>query len=402
MRLYEAVALLRGLAPEELAEPWDHVGLQVGDVARQVKRGLLCVDLSEAVLAEAGKWGAQLVVAYHPPIFKPLQAVSVNQPEERLILRACEAQIAVYSPHTALDAAAGGVNDWLCGAISRVPGALVRPIRPVGEAGAYKLVTFVPPKDLDALRAALTRAGAGRIGAYSDCSFSAPGRGSFRGGAGTHPTIGRPGRLELVDEQRLEVLVPRAALTAVVAALRGAHPYEEPAFDIYRLEAAPDCGAGRMVAKGKPGLTPGPACRCDTGPGRVVTLPRPVAGGARGLAKRVAGHLGLDGVELAVPAGAKTIKTVAFCAGAGGSLLKDAGPIDAFVTGEMRHHDVREAVARGVAVVLAGHTQTERPYLKVYRGRIAAATGPGVKWKVSTADRAPSVRVGRCGGRGIG
>jgi putative NIF3 family GTP cyclohydrolase 1 type 2 len=349
------------------------------------------------VLEEAVAYGADLVVAYHPPVFAPLKAVTAEDAKGSLILRACERRIAIYSPHTALDAAEGGINDWLCTAL---PAGAVRPIRSAGALpgvlgdpgvpgveGSYKLMTFVPPAAVDRVSAALAGAGAGRIGAYTQCSFVSAGRGSFRGGPATHPAVGRRGRMESVEEQRLEMVVPGAALGAVVAALRQAHPYEEPAFDIYRREeVAPPLSD---VQARSPTL---PARSEAVGPGRVVTLPRALAGGPRELARRVATHLGVPAVELALPAVGRPIRTVGFCAGAGAALFKDAGPIDAWVTGEMRHHDVLDAVARGIAVVLAGHTQTERPYLPVYRRRIVAGTAPAVAWKVSRADRPPTVR----------
>jgi hypothetical protein len=98
-----------------------------------------------------------------------------------------------------------------------------------------KLVVFVPHKALEEVRDALFAAGAGRIGAYERCSWYADGTGTFRPLAGSAPTIGELGKEERVPEYRLETVFPEEAQSQVVSALRAAHPYEEPAFDIYPL-----------------------------------------------------------------------------------------------------------------------------------------------------------------------
>ncbi len=392
MQLEKLLDKVRSLAPEHLAEGWDRAGLAVGDGDWGVTRAMLCIDLTPAVMEEAVAQRANLVIAYHPPIFEPLPRLLAEDWKQRLIMAAVAKRIAVYSPHTALDAVAGGVNDWLCEAL--LPGVVevaieqgtsmltlksgkVEPIRrspALGDTRPCKLVTYVPPGDLEKVRRALFAAGAGRIGAYSECSFSGEGQGTFRGDAGTNPTIGKPGVLETAQERRLETIVPAKVINAVVAALLEAHPYEEPAFDLFRLDLP--------VATTERG----------TGQGRVVTLRSPIT--AATLAQRFKRHLGVKALHLAraaVGTGSRSrkIRRVALCAGAGGSLLQEAGEIDAFVTGEMRHHDILTATQRGVTVLLAGHTETERPYLPVYRRRLEEACGKGVTWSISRADKAP-------------
>ena len=379
MRLEGILTALQALAPHNLAEPWDQVGLHVGDPGTRIDRALLCIDLTEAVLDEAVTHKAQLIVAYHPPIFKPLTRLTMADPKQRIILRAARKGIAIYSPHTALDAAEGGVNDWLASGLGAGEVQTIKPSALAeGANTGFKVVTFVPTEAADKVRSAVCHAGAGRIGDYEGCSFSGPGEGTFKGGEATSPTIGKAGRFERVPELRLELPVPADRLAEVVTALRETHPYEEPAFDIYPLQTPP---SGEM----------------RTGQGRVLTLDKPVS--LTTLVNRTKGHLGVKVLEVASPrvaGGSKRIKRIGLCAGAGGSLLGEAhpgepgGPIDAFLTGEMRHHDVLDAVNRGVSVILAGHTQTERPYLPIYRRRLVELTGLTVKWRVSKADRAPS------------
>lgn len=361
MKLQNVIEKVVSLSPEHLAEPWDRVGLHVGRIDGQVRRGLLCIDLTEDVMQEAVANQVELIVAYHPPIFKPLMSLTERTAKSRIVLTAAEHAMAIYSPHTALDAVEGGVNDWLAAGVGA---GRIEPIRPASRGAQVKLVVFVPEDDADRLRAALSEAGAGRIGRYSKCSFSVPGQGTFQGDATTHPVRGRAQRFERVAEWRMEMIVPRANLAAVMETVRTHHPYEEPAFDLYPLEIEKDTKAGQ---------------------GRVVTLNRAVS--LKTLVARLKEHLGLSHLQVGQATGGGRIKRVGLCAGAGGSLLEDAGAVDAFFTGEMRHHDVLAAVAEGTAVILAGHTQTERPYLKVYRKRLTKLA-PKVQWRVSRADRA--------------
>jgi len=405
MKVAQILHALRQLAPEHLAETWDKVGLQVGDSQWNLRsirnkkslsqpRILLCIDLSEAVMAEAIELGVSMIVAYHPPIFDPLPRLVATDWKQRTIIDAIAYQIAIYSPHTALDSAAGGINDWLCEAVlpgivdavsstnksAKAKGGAIRAIRPsnpIKKERPYKLVTFIPAAQFDQVRAALFAAGAGSIGAYDQCSFSMEGEGTFRGDETTNPTIGQPGRLEKVIERRIETIVPAGKIASVVAALMDAHPYEEPAFDLIRLDLPPSSG-GEGV-----------------GQGRLVTLDKPIT--LAQLTTRMKKHLKLKTLEVAAPVAspgnAMKLRTIGFCAGAGGSLLDEVGEADAFVTGEMRHHAVLAATASGKAILLAGHTQTERPYLPIYRDRIKALLGDSVELLVSERDVAPSQMV---------
>ena len=369
MQISDLTQRMEAIAPLQLAEAWDKVGLQVGDAAAAVRRGLVCIDLTEAVVAEAVRERCGLIVAYHPPLFEPVQTLTEATWKERALRELVRRNIGVYSPHTALDAARGGVNDWLCDGLGEGDRRPIKPGSPTAPP-KLKIVTFVPASHVNAVRVALSDAGAGVIGDYTQCSFNVAGEGTFVGGASTNPVVGRRGQLERAPEIRVEMVCPQSAVAAVVAALRAAHPYEEPAFDLVPLAAEPVTG-DQLV-----------------GAGRVLTLRKPVP--LATLVARVKRRLGLRRVEVATPVGrARAVRSVGLCVGAGGSLLDAAGAVDVFITGEMRHHDVLAAAQRGVAVVLCGHTQTERPYLPEYRRRLAAATGKAVTWRVSRADRVP-------------
>ncbi len=373
MPLSEVLDALRSLAPEWLAEPWDQVGLHLGGSSQAIGGGLLCIDLTEAVVAEAVEKRCELIVAYHPPIFAPLQRLTDDGPwPQRRILAAIRAGLAVYSPHTALDAVRGGVCDWLAEIAAGGQRSIEasRPILPSrARRDEYKVIVFVPVADEAAVRKAMSEAGAGGVGDYRECSFSSPGTGGFLPVEGAHPTIGRVGERAEVDERRLEMLVPGRSLAAVLAAMRSAHPYEEPAADVIKLEAEPLVGSEQ------------------TGAGRLVELAQPVAPEA--LAARLKDALG-TAVKLGHQ-GVKSVRTIAVCPGSGGKLFEEAAArgADAYLTGEMQHHQALDLVQAGKVVLLTGHTHSERPYLPVYRERIARTAAGGLRWHVSQADQAP-------------
>lgn len=398
MHVRDLVDALERLAPPHLAGGWDNTGLLLGDPADELAGPVLVtIDLTDAVAREAVERGCSAVVAYHPPIFHPLRSLAATNREGRTLTALVRGGVrAVYSPHSALDAAEGGMNDWLLDrcldagdgpAAEQQPGSR-RALQPAALADpqqTHKLIVFVPRADADAVADAMAAAGAGRIGNYSRCSYRLEGEGTFFAGEGANPAVGERGTLEREPETRLEMVAPARALPAVIAALRDAHPYEEPAFDLYPRDPEP---------------------AWQLGPGRIAQLASPTTAGA--IARRVRANLGLASVRLAEPAvlGAAhadtntasnagfTARHVAVCPGAGASLAKAAAatPNTVFVTGEMSHHDVLAALDAGLAVVLAGHTNTERGYMPILADRIRQAL-PGSSTLVAERDIWPLTEI---------
>lgn len=380
MRVGDVVSVLERVAPPELAEPWDAVGLHVGRSGDAVDGPvLLTIDLTGAVLAEAESLRAAMIVAYHPPIFKPLERLTDATGKQRVLLGAARAGIAVYSPHTALDAAAGGVTDWLCeGLLDGGTGdrrALV-PATPRRATEELTLVTSVPASDVDEVRAALATAGAGIEGTHTLCSFAITGVRTFMAGT----TTGGPAPLQRVEQVRLEMACARAALALALDTLRQFHPADEPAIEVYERVAQPvrSIGAGRRLVLDRP-ATP------------------------RELAQRLRRVTGSSSVQAALPTGPGAIVTsldqpithVGVVPGSGGELAERArrDGCGLFVTGEMSHHRVLEATDAGLAVLLAGHTATERGYLPVLASRLRALL-PGVPIETSRADADPLSPLG--------
>jgi dinuclear metal center YbgI/SA1388 family protein len=371
MNVADLVRALDSIAPLAHAEEWDNVGLLAGDPASSLTRALLCIDCTRDVVLEAEKTRCEAIVAYHPPLFRPISRVTRGSIVYDLVRRG----LALYSPHTALDAADGGTNDVLADAIGMTDErAPIRPTAP--KATQHKLVTFVPPDALAKVSDALFEAGAGRIGDYRGCSFRAPGTGTFFGEAGTLPAVGSAEKNEVVEEVRLETVVPIDRVGEVVRALRASHPYEEPAFDLVALAPLPPLPFARVArgAQGGPGM------------GRIGTLAR-IERAA--LLARVKERLGVPHLLVAGPT-AGTVTRGAVCAGAAGDLLDAAIRLGAevIVAGEVRHHDALRAAEAGVTVVCALHSNSERITLEPLRLRLASAL-PALELATSRADRDP-------------
>jgi len=366
MKLSQIIDALEEIAPTRYAEAWDNVGLLVGDREQAVTRAIFCIDYTPAVAAEAAAERCDLVVAYHPVIFDPIKRIVAG--DGNVVFDAIRRGVAIYSPHTALDVAEGGTNDMLADALgiapeTRGPLRLVEP-----KATQYKLVTFVPEKDVDRVAQALFDAGAGRIGNYTQCSFRCPGTGTFYGEEGaTNPTVGQSGKLERAEEVRIETVMPIARLTDVLAALRSSHPYEEPAFDLVQLAAPPE----------------------KLGQGRVGRLSSPTP--REQIIGRIKRELSLNHLLMAGPTSG-TVTTAACCAGSCGEFVNDAlkAKADFFLTGELRHHDALAAANAGMTVVCTLHTNSERAVLKRLIARLTAAL-PGFDAMLSRQDRDPFV-----------
>ncbi len=328
------VDFLKQFAPTQLAADWDNVGLLLGDGDAEVRRVITCLTVTPEVAAESVEAGVQLIVTHHPVLFRAVKRLTTATPEGRMLLTLIRAGVAVYSPHTAFDNTVGGINDLLARRLGLTD---VRPLRRGEGARQCKIVVFVPDQDLTRVSDALFAAGVGHIGQYSECSFRLAGTGTFFGSDATNPTVGQKGRREEVSEWRLEAVCPENLVEQAVAALRRAHSYEEPAYDVYALRPNPSA----------------------SGEGRLGRLPQPQPLAA--LAQTVQNALGAKLVQT-VGDLTRPVERLAIVCGAGGEFFPDAirARADAFLTGEMRFHDYLAAQAQGLALLLPGHYATER------------------------------------------
>jgi dinuclear metal center YbgI/SA1388 family protein len=339
--------VLDRLYPPSWAEPWDNTGLQVGGRDWPADRLLVALDSTGDVIGEARARTCGLVVSHHPLILRPLERLDAADPTGGAAMAASSAGVAVAAAHTNADVASPGVSDALAEALDiYVTGVL----RPTAAGERVKLVTFVPADATAKVLDAVATAGAGVIGEYTHCSFRVRGTGTFLPSDRADPVLGERGELTEVEEDRLEVVLPRELLGSVVTALTDAHPYEEVAYDVYPLVG----GAG-------------------IGLGRIGRLDEPVSGSelARRCADRLGGRVHLAGDP------DRRVSTVALCGGSGGSLVGDAirASVDAYVTGDLKHHQALDATAARLVAIDAGHHGTEWPFVPHLAERLREAAG---------------------------
>lgn len=365
MQLKDIVKHLDFLAPLCLAEAWDNVGLLCGDPALDVKKIILSNDTTPAVLQEVIRDGAQLLVSYHPTLLKPITKLDIQHP---YALSAAH-QFAIYSPHTALDAASGGTNDFLAESLQLTNCRALCPYEDKTEM--LQLVVFVPQESQASLTDALFAAGAGKIGNYSQCYFSNSGVGSFLPLDGATPHVGTKQAVSHVQEQRLEMRFPKKVLANILDALQQNHPYEEPVYAISTIHHV-DVMLGQ---------------------GRIGTLEKSDES-YQTLALRLGRAMGVPSVALARSAAntKRGPKRVAVAAGAGDSLMVHAlkQRADLFVTGELRHHNILAAQAAGMSIMTLTHDGSERaalgPLSQALKQRLR---GAAVDIMLSQQDRSP-------------
>lgn len=342
-KLSDILGIINKIAAPDLAESWDNSGLQVGDPTAGITRIMVSLDVTPAVLESAISQGCQLLVTHHPLIFKPQKNISTSTPQGRLIHKAICNGIAIVSMHTSYDIAAGGLNDVLADKFDLLDCV---PLQITSGQELLKLVVFVPDGHLDQVRRAVFPF-AENLGVYQDCSFSTGGEGTFTPQEGANPFIGKVGVRQHTIEQRLEVLVSKSMLSRAVKSMLAAHPYEEPAFDVYPL-----LNEGKKLGLGRIGRLSSPVVLAD-------------------FAAQVADVLGVNGLRY-VGQPDTEVKKVAICSGSGASLLQSASRsgADVLVTGDVKYHEARDAQDAGVALIDAGHFHTEILMVKAVSDRL--------------------------------
>jgi dinuclear metal center YbgI/SA1388 family protein len=338
VRLADVIDVLDQAYPPRLAQSWDSVGLVCGDPDDVLSSVTIAVDATAAVVDQVPDGG--LLLAHHPLLLRGVDTVAASTAKGALVHRLIRSGRSLFTAHTNADSASPGVSDALARALGLTVEAVLEPS--LAGPDFDKWVIFVPPENAEALRAAVFAAGAGQIGDYSGCSWSVSGTGQFLPGDGASPAIGSVGTVEHVVEDRVEVIAPARARRAVLSAMRAAHPYEEPAFDIFAL-------------------TPPPA---DVGLGRIGSLVQPESLSA--FVSRVRTDLPQTSWGVRAAGDPDTaVSRVAVCGGAGDSLLDAvaAADVQAYVTADLRHHPADEhRRASDVALIDVAHWASEYPW----------------------------------------
>jgi len=326
---FEIIQLFEQFSPKAYAMEGDKIGLQIGSLNKPIHNVMVALDVLEEVVDEAISKDVDLIIAHHPPIFRPLKSINVDTPAGRIVEKCIKHDIAVYAAHTNLDVAKGGVNDLLAEALELQNTTV---LAQTYEEKVKKLAVFVPEDSAQAVRDAICQAGAGFIGHYSHCTFNQSGTGTFLPTETTNPYIGEVGRLEEVKEVKIETVFQASIQKKVIKAMLDAHPYEEVAYDIFSLDnQGESLGLGR-IGKLKEEMT------------------------LQQFALHVKKSLGVEGVRVVGNLQDKVNK-VAVLGGDGNKYISTAKfkGADVFVTGDLYYHVAHDAMMMGLSVVDPGH-----------------------------------------------
>ena len=331
MRIKEIIQTIEQLAPLSLQEHYDNSGVQVGDVNREVNGILLAIDVTENVIEEAISLSWNFIISHHPIAFKPFKSLTGRTYIERCLMQAIKNDIVIYSAHTNLDNALGGVNYKLAQMLELENVKILKP----REDALLKFVTTVPEQHAESVRNAIFNAGAGHIGNYDSCSYNVLGEGTFRAGKDAHPYTGKKDELHFEKEIRIESVIPIMKKEEVLRALLAVHPYEEPVYDLYPITNEWGRHGGGVVG-GLPEQMP-----------------------EQEFLYMLKDLFNLTSISHSKTQG-KEILDVAICGGAGAFLLPKAisYAADAFVTGEAKYNDFYD-VEDKILLVVVGHYESE-------------------------------------------
>ena len=337
------------IAPTAWAEEWDNVGLLVGSGRKQVAKILVSLDGTLEVVQEAVDIGAQLIVAHHPIMFRPLKNLREDNPAAQIPLRLIQHDIAYYAAHTNLDQSVLSASWTLAESLGLAETEL---LAPVGQERLVKLVVFVPEPEAEAVRQALVRVGVGEgitdgphAANYAESFFAAKGEGMFRPLAGAEPAIGRIGDFIRVEEVRLESIIPEFLAERAVRSMRKVHPYEEPAYDLIPLQNPGRSWGYGVLGRLKEGVPLGEFWR------QILTAVNPYCAGE---------GQNITGARLAGDP-RRLVKKIAVVNGSGSSFVGKAlfKGVDLLVTGDIDHHAALDAVQGGMAIGDIGHFASE-------------------------------------------
>ncbi|WP_165006055.1 MULTISPECIES: Nif3-like dinuclear metal center hexameric protein [unclassified Enterococcus] len=318
--------------PQWLAEEGDPVGLHIGTLDKPIQRVMMTLDVRPEVVEEAIEKKIDLLIAKHPPIFRPVKRLTTDHPQEKMYADLLKHDIAVYAAHTNMDIIWDGLNDWFCELLGiKVENYLVK----THEIHYKKLAVYVPVDHAADMREALAAAGAGKQGDYEETSFTSIGQGRFRPEQGARPAIGEIGHREQVQEAKVEVILPENLEHQVIEAMREAHPYEEPAFDLFRIDAPIQ----------------------HFGLGRIGELSSAIS--LDEFASKVKEAFQLEGLRVVRPASQQEqlVKRIAICGGSGEKFYPHAlaQQADVYITGDIYYHTAQDMQSAGLAAIDPGH-----------------------------------------------
>ena len=340
MKVKNLLNNLDKIAPFFLQESFDNSGIQFADLDAPITKILLSLDVTQGVLDEAIEKKANLIITHHPLLFFPLK--QITRQKNPLLYQVITGQINLMAMHTNYDLAEGGLNDYVANLLGIKK---ISPIRGSSEK-IFKFAVYVPTQYADKVGRAIFGAGAGKIGKYTETSFNIAGQGTFKPMEESNPFIGKIGGKEEVQEIKIETVAAERDLESVVQAMKDAHPYEEPAYDIYELKTKPSCGIGLFGEIDKE-----------------VEISK--------FSLEVKNRLRARYVRL-IKSNNRKIKRVALCAGVGSSLLEQVGRknVDLYITGDITYHVALRAKELGLNVLDIEHFDTEKFFVEALSNQL--------------------------------
>ncbi len=332
MILKDILLAYQDFSPFSLQESYDNSGIQYGEPSAEVTKGLICLDVTEAIVEEAIVKQCDVIISHHPLIFKGIKSLTGKDYIQRALVKAIKNDIAIVSVHTNLDSVSMGVNEILARKIGLENLQILDPRKNLLK----KLITFCPIAKADDLRKAIFEAGAGHIGEYDCCSFNLSGEGTFRAGEDANPYVGEKGMIHTEKEVRIETIMPSWLQTQVVKAMIEAHPYEEVAYDVYSLDNT----------------------HSNVGMGMIGSYNEPIA--ETEFLEKLKNSLACECIRHTSLLG-KPIQKVALCGGSGSFLREKAmeAGADAFVTADMKYHEFFDVEER-MLMADVGHYESEQ------------------------------------------
>lgn len=316
--------------PQWLAEAGDPVGLHIGTLNKKLDRVMVTLDVRPEVVAEAIEKQVDLIIAKHPPIFRSVKRLDTDNAQTKMYADLLKHDIAVFAAHTNMDIIENGLNDWFCELLGIKETTYLTKTHTI----AYKkLAVYTPVEDAANMRKVLGQAGAGLQGDYTNTSYSLIGTGRFTPNTGANPALGTIGKEESVQEAKIEVIFPETIETIVIQAMLAAHPYEEPAYDVYQIE---------NITK-------------EYGLGRVGNLKEALP--LSEFVKSIKNKFDLDGLRIVADDETKLIQRVAICGGSGEKFFRDAikKRADVYITGDVYYHTGHDMLTEGLPVIDPGH-----------------------------------------------
>jgi dinuclear metal center YbgI/SA1388 family protein len=332
MKLQEIISVFEQAAPFALQESYDNSGLQTGFPEMEIHAALICIDVTEAIVDEAIKLKANLIISHHPLIFHGIKSITGRNSLERILIRALKSDLAILSVHTNFDNVSHGVSSKICEKLALKNVQVLEPMK----NSLLKLVFFVPSEHAEIVRKSVFEAGAGVIGNYDYCSFNVEGEGSFRASENTNPFVGEKGKVHFEKEIRVETIIPAILSDQIVAALLKAHPYEEVAYDLIPVtNKYPSAGLG-MIGDLSLGM------------------------GEREFLELLKAKFNATCIRH-TDFHNKNIRKVAVCGGSGSFLLGKAisSGADVFVSGDFKYHQFFEAENK-ILIADIGHYESEQ------------------------------------------